>query len=129
MKRTLLVLLVAAFVVAGVTVPTFAGNASGDYFGRSMFRTGQAKPGCPPTPELAVFEDDPIEDPSGEAIIFDAVILRPLGLASMVVGAAGALVSTPWAESSCTWGPVERQLIRKPFDYTFCRPLGNIFDK
>jgi hypothetical protein len=126
MKRTLLVLLVAAFVVAGATLPAFA---SGDYFGRSMFRTGHAKSGCPPTPELAVFEDDSIEDPSGEAIIFDAVILRPLGLASMVVGAAGAFVSTPWAESSCTWGPVERQLIRKPFDYTFCRPLGNIFDK
>jgi len=128
MKRTLLVLLVAAFVVTGVTVPTYAGDSAGDYFGRSMFRTGQARPGCPSTPELAVFEDNLIEDPSGESIIFDAVILRPLGLASMVVGAAGAIVSAPWATSSCTWGRVHRQLIEKPYCYTWARPLGDIFD-
>jgi hypothetical protein len=124
MRRTLLVLM-GAFVIAGLAAPAH----STDYFGSSMFTTGQSKTGCPPTPELAVFEPEFEGDPSGEAIIFDAVIMRPLSLAAMAVGLGGAIVSAPWAESSCTWDRVHRQLLMKPYMYTFCRPLGNILDE
>ncbi|MHC1742127.1 MAG: hypothetical protein AB9873_03730 [Syntrophobacteraceae bacterium] len=126
MKRTLLVLLVAAFVITGVVVPACTAT---DYFGRSMFTTGHTRPGCPPTPELAVFEEEAEGDPSGEAIIFDAVIMRPLSLASIVLGVAGTVVSAPWAETSCSWDRVHRQLLMKPYMYTFCRPLGDILDE
>lgn len=125
MKRAWLVLLVGVLAIAGLAGPTEAS----DYFGRSMFTTGHSRPGCPPTPELAVFEPEPERDPSGEAIIFDAVIMRPLSIASMALGFAGAIVSVPWAESSCTWDRVHRVLIMKPYMYTFCRPLGNLLDE
>lgn len=128
MKRLWIALLGVAFVAAGVVMPAYADNAK-EYFGRSMFTSGKSQPGCPPTPELAVFEEDVAEDPSGEAIIFDALILRPLGIASMAAGLGGAIVSAPWAESSCSWDVVQRQLLEKPFNYTFCRKLGNIFDE
>ena len=126
MKRTLLLLLVAAFVITGVVVPACT---AADYFGRSMFTTGHTKPGCPPTPELAVFEEEPIDDPPPEAIIFDAAVMRPLSLAAMVAGFAGTVVSAPWATTSCTWDRVHRQLLMKPYMYTFCRPLGNLLDE
>ncbi len=64
-------------------------------------------------------------DPPGEFIILDALILRPLGLAAMGVGAAGAIAAAPWAVSSNTQGRVNRELLQKPYWYTFCRPLGS----
>jgi hypothetical protein len=65
-------------------------------------------------------------EPLGEFIIFDAVVLRPLGLVSMGVGAIGAGIAAPWAASSNSQARVDRELIQKPYDYTFCRPLGDI---
>jgi len=65
-------------------------------------------------------------EPAGEFIIFDALILRPLGFASMGIGAAGALVSAPWAASSNSQDRVARELLMKPYWYTFCRPVGDI---
>lgn len=125
MKRACMVLLVGVWVAVGLAGPA----AASDYFGRSMFTTGHSKPGCPPTPELAVFDPEIENDPPGEAIIFDAVIMRPLSVASMAIGFAGAIVSTPWAESSCSWERVHRQLLMKPYLYTFCRPIGSLLDE
>ena len=39
-------------------------------------------------------------EPPGEDILFDALILRPLGLASMAIGAGTAVVAFPWSISS-----------------------------
>ena len=64
--------------------------------------------------------------PDGEFIIIDALILRPLGLASMAVGAATSVVAYPWSEPSNTQDRVTRELIQKPYWYTFCRPIGDI---
>ena len=77
----------------------------------------------PPDPNMSGRMASP---PLGEFIIFDAVILRPLGLASMVLGAAGAAVASPWAASSNSMNRVQRELLDKPYDYTFCRPVGDI---
>ncbi len=65
-------------------------------------------------------------DNAGEYIIVDAFILRPLGLAAMAVGAAGAAVAYPWSRPSHTENRVDRELIQKPYWYTFCRPIGDI---
>ena len=62
----------------------------------------------------------------GEFILFDVFVLRPLGLASMAVGAAGALVANPVASMSHSEDRVQRELIDKPYWYTFCRPVGDI---
>ena len=65
-------------------------------------------------------------EPAGEFLIFDAVILRPLGIASMAVGMASATFTYPWSIPSGTQDRVSRELIEKPFWYTFCRPIGDL---
>ena len=65
-------------------------------------------------------------EPMGEYIVFDAFILRPLGLISMGFGAASAVVAAPWAQSSNSGARTKRELLEKPYWYTFCRPLGDI---
>ncbi|MDR3555964.1 MAG: hypothetical protein P4L55_14500 [Syntrophobacteraceae bacterium] len=64
-------------------------------------------------------------NPPGEFIIVDAVILRPLGLASMAVGAIGAGLAAPWITSPLSCQRVNRELLQKPAWYTFGRPLGD----
>ncbi len=64
--------------------------------------------------------------PTGEFIIWDALILRPMGLAAMAVGAGGAVLAYPWTRSSHSQDRVRRELFQKPYSYTFCRPLGDI---
>lgn len=65
-------------------------------------------------------------EPQGEYIVFDAFILRPLGLFAMGVGAASAAFASPWTVSSGSEDRVNRELLQKPYWYTFCRPLGDI---
>lgn len=64
--------------------------------------------------------------PPGEMILADVLILRPLGIVSSVVGLAGSLVALPFAASSNSGDLVARKLIKEPFDYTWCRPLGDM---
>jgi len=65
-------------------------------------------------------------EPTGDFIIFDVLVLRPLGLAAMTIGAALSVPAAPWAASSHSEDRVNRELIQKPYWYTFCRPLGDI---
>ena len=102
MKRT--VILLAAIFVALTVLPAFA------------------QEDLPPDPAMTGRFSS---DPPGEFIIFDAVILRPLGLAAMGVGAVGTYLAGPWAASSHSGDRVKRELLDKPYWYTFCRPLGD----
>jgi len=65
-------------------------------------------------------------EPQGEFIFFDIFVLRPLGVVSMALGAASALVANPVASMSHSEDRVEREFIQKPYWYTFCRPVGDI---
>jgi hypothetical protein len=65
-------------------------------------------------------------EPLGETILFDVFILRPWGLAATLVGAGGAIVAYPMSVPSHSEDRVTRELLQKPFSYTFCRPLGDI---
>lgn len=80
-----------------------------------------------PSSPLATMADEPApahRDPPGELMIADALIVRPIGIVACVVGLAGALVTWPFAATSNTPDPVGRELLQKPFSYTFERPLG-----
>ena len=103
MKKPL-ILLAALFFALAVGLPAFA------------------QEDLPPDPSMTGRFS---QDPPGEFIIFDAVVLRPLGLASMGVGAIGAALAAPWAGSSHSEDRVKRELLEKPDWYTFCRPLGD----
>ena len=65
-------------------------------------------------------------EPPGEFIILDALLLRPLGLVAMTVGAGSAAIAYPWSKASHSEDQVKRELLQKPYWYTFCRPMGDI---
>jgi hypothetical protein len=69
---------------------------------------------------------DPCRGPDAGEIVLDVLIARPLGLASMVVGLAGAIVAYPFALASGSADRVTQKLIYEPYAYTFVRPVGEI---
>ena len=73
-------------------------------------------------------DDDEYMDnsPSGEAILADVLLVRPLGIAALAVGIGGCFVTLPFAASSNTGERAGRAFLQQPFDYTFRRPLGDV---
>jgi hypothetical protein len=68
-------------------------------------------------PAFATHETD-------EAIVADTLVLRPIGLASIVAGAAVFIASLPFALLTGSTGKAADRLIGDPVRYTFTRPLG-----
>lgn len=68
------------------------------------------------------------EDPPGELILVDALVVRPLGIVACIVGAVGTIVISPFTASSRSCDRVENELLKKPADFTFKRPLGDMDD-
>jgi hypothetical protein len=64
--------------------------------------------------------------PSAEAMTADVVLLRPVGIIGMAIGAAVYVVSLPFAWLGDNMDEAADELIVKPAKYTFSRPLGNI---
>jgi hypothetical protein len=65
-------------------------------------------------------------DPNGVPVIFDLVILRPLGLATTALGVAAfvpAAALTALVRPTDIGKPFE-VLVKQPFGYTFMDPLG-----
>jgi len=71
----------------------------------------------------AVFAKD---QPEGEEIIGDLVLQRPLGFCSLVFGTAVFVVALPLAAITQSTRQTAEVLVKKPFDYTFKRPLGEM---
>jgi hypothetical protein len=69
-------------------------------------------------PVFAGTEDD-------AAIAGDVIFARPLGIVSIVGGAALWVVSFPFALISGSVPKTTETLITNPIRYTFARPLGN----
>ncbi len=59
------------------------------------------------------------------AIIGDTLVVRPLSLAAIAVGAAVFIVSLPFALPSGSVDKTAEELIVKPVDFAFTRPLGD----
>ena len=64
------------------------------------------------------------EDRNAPAMIFDLVLLRPLGLAGLVAGTACFIVSLPFSLLGGNTGEAAQKLVVAPAKYTFTRPLG-----
>ena len=69
------------------------------------------------------FKPDP-NPPSSTAMAFDAVIGRPLGLATTIVGTGVFLVILPFSLPSGCTGEAAWGLVGRPGGWTFVRPLG-----
>ena len=62
-------------------------------------------------------------DPAGP-ILVDAFLLRPFGLAAMVVGTAAFVLTLPFSLPTRSVEKAAKALVVKPAKYTFTRPLG-----
>lgn len=102
MKLTALVLvLVLVFSLGFAATPVLAGDA----------------------PNAAAMSD---KDYSSGAIVFDALILRPMGLIATAFGAGVYIVSLPFTLISEDADRVGAKMVGEPLRYTFKRPLGDI---
>ena len=67
------------------------------------------------------------EAPNGAgAMVLDAFLLRPLGLAATVLGTATFLVTLPFSLPTRSADDAAKVLVIKPAEYTFARPLGEV---
>lgn len=64
------------------------------------------------------------EDRNAVSMMFDLVVLRPLGLVATVVGTAFFVVSLPFSVLGGNTGEAAKKLMVEPAKYTFSRPLG-----
>ena len=64
------------------------------------------------------------EDRNAVAMTFDFLILRPLGIAGLVVGTGLFIVSLPFSLLGGNTGEAAQKLVVAPAKYTFTRPLG-----
>lgn len=73
----------------------------------------------------------PAESATGDRaadMVLDAVVMRPLGLVATVLGAALTVVALPFTIPSGSVEASARELIVRPAEYTFKRPLGDFSD-
>ncbi len=62
--------------------------------------------------------------PEAGAMIADVILVRPLGIASMILGATAFIVSIPFTASGRNVDEAWDTLVKKPAKFTFQRPLG-----
>ena len=66
----------------------------------------------------------PNADPNGEKFLWDALVMRPAGLVTCLLGIGGFIVTLPFALTSQTQHQAFDSLVIEPFSYTFARPVG-----
>ncbi|HNT44695.1 MAG TPA: hypothetical protein PKN85_09540 [Syntrophorhabdaceae bacterium] len=64
----------------------------------------------------------------GEAMFFDLVLLRPIGIASVGVGFAATIVALPFSIIANNTREVGDAMLTETVNYTFVRPLGEVFE-
>ncbi len=64
------------------------------------------------------------KEPGGGAMIYDFLVIRPIGLAATVIGSAFWLVSMPFSASGDNFDTATEKLVKEPAAFTFKRPLG-----
>lgn len=80
-------------------------------------------------PQLAIAQQDgTISGDKSTDMVVDAVVMRPLGLAATLVGTVLTVVALPFTIPSGSVESSARELIVKPAEYTFKRPLGDFSD-
>ncbi len=64
------------------------------------------------------------EEPEGGEMIYDAVIIRPLGIIATAVGSVFFVLSLPFSAAGDNVDTASEELVKRPARYTFKRPLG-----
>ncbi len=77
-------------------------------------------------PPVRAERDLPIDEASGEAMVFDTIFMRPIGLVATVGGALVFVVSLPFSALGGNVGEAANKLVVAPAKFTFDRPLGRL---
>ena len=93
-KHTLVILL----IIALISIPFGSSVLAQDYFER--------------------------QEPSGGEMIYDVLIIRPIGMVATVVGMAFFVVTRPFSALAGNVDTAGEKLVSDPGKYTFKRPLG-----
>jgi len=64
------------------------------------------------------------KEPGGDAMMYDMIVMRPVGLVATVVGSAVWLISLPFSALGDNVDTATEKLVKEPAAYTFKRPLG-----
>jgi hypothetical protein len=81
---------------------------------------------APPPAKMPAGVSARIGSPTGSEMVFDALVARPVGLGSMIVGSAAFVVSLPFSIPSGSVGNAFDKMVKEPTGYTFKRCLGCI---
>jgi hypothetical protein len=75
---------------------------------------------------LPATADDPntVSGDKGTDMLVDVVIMRPLGLAATLVGTVLTVAALPFTLPTGSVADSAREMIVKPAEFTFKRPLG-----
>jgi hypothetical protein len=76
----------------------------------------------------AAWADEPVTGDRAADMVLDAAVMRPLGLVATLLGTALTVVALPFTIPSGSVEASARELIVKPAEYTFKRPLGDFSD-
>ena len=69
------------------------------------------------------------EDPSGAMMIFDVILVRPIGIVATVVGSVFYVISLPFSLLGENSDEASQALIKDPAAYTCSRPLGEFSEQ
>ena len=64
------------------------------------------------------------KEPGGGAMMYDMVVVRPIGIVATAVGSVFWLISLPFSASGDNVDTATEKLVKEPAKYTFDRPLG-----
>jgi hypothetical protein len=64
------------------------------------------------------------QEPGGGAMMYDMVVVRPVGIVATAVGSVFWLISLPFSASGDNVDAATQKLVKDPAKYTFDRPLG-----
>ena len=64
-------------------------------------------------------------EPGGGAMVFDFLLVRPVGIIATAVGSVFFVVSLPFSALGDNVGEAGEKLVKDPAKYTFKRPLGD----
>ncbi len=65
------------------------------------------------------------EDPSGGMMIYDFILVRPVGIVATAVGGVFYIISLPFSALGGNTDEAAQALVKDPVAYTFKRPLGD----
>ena len=64
------------------------------------------------------------DENSGGEMIYDLVIVRPIGAVATLASSAAYILSLPFSALGGNTDEATEKLVKEPFRYTFQRPLG-----